>query len=49
VGVLEDQKFKEMCEAELKFPERWGVLEKEPFHGGGKDILASLAGKDCMI
>ena len=28
-----------MYEAQLEFPEGWGVLEKNPFHGGGMDIF----------
>ena len=31
--------FKEMYEAQVKFPEGWGVLEKNPFPGGGMDIF----------
>ena len=33
------KKFKEMYEAEVEFPEGWGVLEKNPFLGGGMDIF----------
>ena len=33
------KKFKEMYEAEVEFPEGWGVLEKNPFRGGGMDIF----------
>jgi len=31
-GILEDQKFKEMCEASLEF-QRGGGLRKHPFRG----------------
>ena len=31
--------FKEMYEVELEFPEGWGALIKNPFCGGGMDIL----------
>ena len=37
----------------MEFPEGWEVLEKNPFHGGGKDIFwnytnyAHKAGKPC--
>ena len=33
------EKFKEMYEVYLEFPEGWGVLEKNPFCGGGMDIF----------
>ena len=39
-GFCKTQKFKEMCEALLEFPEGWeGVLEKNLFSGGGMDIF----------
>jgi len=38
-GFCKTKKFKEMCEALSEFPEGWGVLEKNPFRGGGMDIF----------
>ena len=38
-GFCKTPKFKEMCEALLEFSEGWGVLEKNPFRGGGMDIF----------
>ena len=38
-GFPNTKKFKEMYEVELEFPEGWGALIKNPFRGGGMDIL----------
>ena len=38
-GSQRPKKFKEMYEVELEFPERWGVLRKNPYHGGGMDTF----------
>ena len=42
-GFCKGQKFKEMYEAQLEFPEGWegGVLEKNHFFGGGMDIFGN--------
>ena len=36
-GFPKTQIFKEMDEVELEFPEGWGALIKNPFHGGGME------------
>ena len=39
-GFPKTKTFKEMYEFELEFPDGWpGALIKNPFHGGGMDIL----------
>ena len=38
-GFWKTKKFKEMYGVYLEFPERWGVLIKNPFRGRGMDIL----------
>ena len=38
-GFWKIKKYKEMYEALLEFPEGWGGVRKNPFHGGGMDIF----------
>ena len=38
-----------MYEVELEFPEGWGVLIKNPFRGGGMDILWTYTLPECNL
>ena len=38
-GFWKIKKYKEMYEALPEFPEGWGGVGKNPFHGGGMDIF----------